>query len=139
MKKDYFGEVLDSLRSDKFKKKVNLDFITLKSYEYWIRMMRISKSFPDPDDSIAIIPKERASRVLKDLSDHFEKLNAEEDLLPSAQKRVFIAESNDNYAGKRIDCDSTAKANSLPRWCWMLSRPKSRTRTVAKVEPWDCS
>ena len=145
MKKNYFEGVLDSLQSNKFKKRLNLDFITLKSYEYWIRMMQVSKSFPDPDDSIAIIPKERASRVLKDLSDHFEKVNAEEDMLPSAQKRVFIAESNDNYAGKRLNCDDDDKSvayqrrkKAVVRFNDMISRSSSIAEISGFVRNYLC-
>lgn len=105
MRKDYFKGVLCSLHAGNIEKKVSLDFVTLKSYEYWIRMMRISKSFPDADDCIAIFPKERASRVLKDLSDHFERLNAEEDRIPISKKKSFVKEANVTYAGKRLRCN----------------------------------
>ena len=66
MRKDYFKGVLGSLHADRSGKMLTQDFVTLKSYEYWIRMMRVCKSYPDADDCIAIFPKERASRVLKD-------------------------------------------------------------------------
>lgn len=58
MKKDYFNGVVESLNSDFSKKKIHFDFVTLKSYEYWIRMLHIVKNYPDPDDCIAIFPKE---------------------------------------------------------------------------------
>ena len=115
MKKDYFKGVLETLEKGSFGKKIGLDFVTLKSYEYWIRMMRVSKSYPDADDCIAIFPKERASRVLKDLSEHFEQLNAEEDLLPSSKKRAFVRESNANYAGKRLNCPDDEKTVAYQR------------------------
>ena len=65
MRENYFGRVLNSLNTECTRKNFELDFVTLKSYEYWIRMMRICKSYPDADDCIAIISKERASRVIK--------------------------------------------------------------------------
>lgn len=113
MRDNYFGRVLNSLNTECTRKNFELDFVTLKSYEYWIRMMRICKSYPDADDCIAIISKERASRVLKDLSEHFEKLNAEEDCLPIHAKKRFIKESNGNYAGKRLRCNEESDEMSV--------------------------
>ena len=113
MRKNYFKGVLGSLRSGRSGKKITQDFVTLKSYEYWIRMMRISKSYPDADDCISILPKERASRVLRALSDHFEKLNAEDDSIPASNKKRFIMESNGNYAGKRLRCDEDNEEMSV--------------------------
>lgn len=115
MKKGYFRGVLRSLHAERANRKVSLDFITLKSYEYWIRMMRTCKSYPDADDCIAIFPKERASRVLKNLSKHFERINAEEDRLPASKREAFIQESNDNYAGKRLNCDDDGKTVAYQR------------------------
>ena len=115
MKKGYFKGVLRSLHAEQTNKKISLDFITLKSYEYWIRMMRICKSYPEADDCIAIIPKERASRVLKNLSEHFERINAEEDSLPASQRDAFIQESNNNYAGKRTNCNDDGKTVAYQR------------------------
>ena len=115
MRKDYFMGIVESLRSGSFKKKINLDFVTLKSYEYWVRMLRIVKNYPDPDDSIAIFPKESASRVLKDLSAHFEKLNAEEDNMPKSEREQYIHESNATYAGKRLRCEDDEKSVAYQR------------------------
>ena len=115
MKGDYFRGVVESLESGVSKKKINLDFVTLKSYEYWIRMLRIVKSYPDPDDSIAIFPKERASQVLKDLSAHFEKLNAEEDCMPEKDRERFVQESNAAYAGKHLRCEDNEKSVAYQR------------------------
>lgn len=115
MRKDYFSGVVESLASGSSKKKISLDFVSLKSYEYWIRMLRIAKSFPDPDDSIAIFPKERASRVLKALSAHFEKVNAAEDSLPEKERERFVQESNANYAGKRLRCEDDEKSVAYQR------------------------
>lgn len=113
MKKNYFKGVLGSLRSDRYDKKISHDFVTLKSYEYWIRMMRASKSMPDADDCIAIFTKEAASRVLKDLSEHFEKLNAEEDCITGAARKRFVKEVNGSYAGKRLRCDEDNEEMSV--------------------------
>lgn len=62
MKKNYFKGVLGSLKAGRYDKKISHDFVTLKSYEYWIRMMRASKSMPDADDCIAIFTKEAPLR-----------------------------------------------------------------------------
>lgn len=115
MKKDYFNGVVESLNSDFSKKKIHFDFVTLKSYEYWIRILHIVKNYPDPDDSIAIFPKENASRVLKDLSAYFEKINAEEDRMPKSQKEQYIQDSNAAYAGKRLRCDDDEKSVAYQR------------------------
>ena len=113
MKKNYFKGVLGSLKAGRYDKKISHDFVTLKSYEYWIRMMRASKSMPDADDCIAIFTKEAASRVLKDLSEHFEKLNAEEDCITGAAKKQFVKEVNGSYAGKRLRCDESSEDMSV--------------------------
>lgn len=74
MKKGYFNDVFKSLQKNTEKKSLGINFVTLKGYEYWIRMLRISKNYPDADDSIGIFPKENASRILKGITTHFELL-----------------------------------------------------------------
>lgn len=64
-------------------------------------------------DCIAIFTKEAASRVLKDLSEHFEKLNAEEDCITGAAKKRFVKEVNGSYAGKRLRCDESSEETSV--------------------------
>ena len=115
MKSGYFRGVVESLKTGSFSKKISLDFVTLKSYEYWVRMLRSAKSYPDADDCIAIFPKDRASRVLKTLSAHFEMLNALEDSLPASERERYISEANDNYAGKRLGCDDDEKSVAYQR------------------------
>ena len=115
MKNDYFKGVVESLKTDSFSKKISLDFVTLKSYEYWVRMLRSAKNYPDADDCIAIFPKERASRVLKKLSAHFEMLNALEDSLPASERERLVSELNDQYAGKRLGCDDDEKSVAYQR------------------------
>lgn len=113
MRKNYFKGVLGSLRSGRSDKKLTQDFATLKSYEYWIRMMRVCKSFPDAGDCIAIFPKERAARILRNLSEHFLKLNEEEDRIPVSEKKSFIQKVNENYAGTRIRCKEDSEEMSI--------------------------
>ena len=115
MKSGYFRGIVESLKTGSFSKKISLDFVTLKSYEYWVRMLRSAKSYPDADDCIAIFPKDRASRVLKTLSAHFEMLNALEDSLPASERERYISEANDNYAGKRLGCDDDEKSVAYQR------------------------
>ena len=104
MKSDYFKGVVESLKTG-----------SLKSYEYWVRMLRSAKNFPDADDCIAIFPKDRASRVLKTLSAHFEMLNALEDSLPASERERYVSESNDMYAGKRIGCNDDERSVAYQR------------------------
>ena len=85
MKKGYFKDILKSLQKSTAKKPIGVNFVTLKSYEYWIRMLRASKNYPDADDSIGIFPKKNASRILKGLTAHFELLNKAEDKKPKAK------------------------------------------------------
>lgn len=115
MKSGYFRGVVESLKTDSFSKKISLDFVTLKSYEYWVRMLRSAKNYPNADDCIAIFPKDRASRVLKTLSAHFEMLNALEDSLPASERERYVSEANDNYAGKRLGCDDDEKSVAYQR------------------------
>ena len=88
MKKGYFNDVFKSLQKNTEKKSLGINFVTLKGYEYWIRMLRISKNYPDADDSIGIFPKENASRILKGITTHFELLNKAEDRKPKVKGKV---------------------------------------------------
>ncbi len=106
MKKDYFKNVLNGLSNSTTKKQTGLNFITLKSYEYWIRMFKHSKKYPDPSESIAIIPKESASRILKDLSQHFELLNKAEDKRPKSPQKEKLSPKEELVACLREQNDS---------------------------------
>ncbi len=105
MKKDYFKNVLNGLSNSTTKKQTGLNFITLKSYEYWIRMFKHSKKYPDPSESIAIIPKESASRILKDLSQHFELLNKAEDKRPKSPQKEKLSPKEELVACLREQGD----------------------------------
>jgi len=115
MEKSYFENVIRSLEAEVNNEALRLDFVTLKSYEYWIRILRFVKSYPDPDDSIAILPKEHATRVLKALCVHFEKLNADEDLIPESEKGAYIQELNGKFVGKRSGCEDKEKSMAYQR------------------------
>lgn len=104
MKKDYFKNVLNGL-GNSTKKQTGMNFITLKSYEYWIRMFKHSKKYPDPSESIAIIPKESASRILKDLSQHFELLNKAEDKRPKSPQKEKLSPKEELVACLREQGD----------------------------------
>ena len=106
MKKDYFKNVLNGLSNSTTKKQIGLNFITLKSYEYWIRMFKHSKKYPDPSESIAIIPKESASRILNDLSQHFELLNKAEDKRPKSPQKEKLSPKEELVACLREQNDS---------------------------------
>ena len=84
MKKDYFKNVFKALQKRTENRLIGLNFITLKSYEYWIRMLRCTKKYPDASDSIAILPKENASRILERLAKHFKQINNDEDKHPKS-------------------------------------------------------
>ena len=88
MKKDYFKNVLNGLINCTAKKQTGMSFITLKSYEYWIRALQHTKKYPDPSESISILPKENAFRILKGVSQHFEVLNKAEDKHPKRAKKM---------------------------------------------------
>ena len=105
MKKDYFKNVLNGLSNSTTKKQTGLNFITLKSYEYWIRMFKHSKKYPDPSESIAIIPKESASRILKDLSQHFELLNKAEEKRPKSPQKEKLSPKEELVACLREQGD----------------------------------
>ena len=79
MKKDYFKNVFKALQKRTENRLIGLNFITLKSYEYWIRTLRCTKKYPDASDSIAILPKESALRILEKIVKHFKQLNKDED------------------------------------------------------------
>ncbi len=105
MKKNYFKNVLNGLSNSTTKKQTGLNFITLKSYEYWIRMFKHSKKYPDPSESIAIIPKESASRILKDLSQHFELLNKAEEKRPKSPQKEKLSPKEELVACLREQGD----------------------------------
>ena len=115
MKKNYFKGVVKTLKTGSSVKSDGMDFITLKSYEYWIRTLKVSRCYPDADDCIAIFSREKASKILRDLSNHFEKLNEAEDRLPEMEKQIYVQETNDNYAGKRIGCENNGKSVAYQR------------------------
>jgi len=105
MKKDYFKNVLNGLSNSTTKKQTGMSFITLKSYEYWIRALQHTKKYPDPSESIAIIPKESASRILKDLSQHFELLNKAEDKRPKSPQKEKLSPKEELVACLREQGD----------------------------------
>lgn len=105
MKKDYFKNVLNGLINCTAKKQTGMSFITLKSYEYWIRALQHTKKYPDPSESIAIIPKESASRILKDLSQHFELLNKAEDKRPKSPQKEKLSPKEELVACLREQGD----------------------------------
>ena len=79
MKKDYFKNIFKALLKRTENKQIDPNFVTLKSYEYWIRTLRCTKKYPDASDSIAILPKESALRILEKIAKHFKQLNKDED------------------------------------------------------------
>lgn len=88
MKKGYFKDIFKSLQKKTVNRPLGLNFVILKSYEYWIRMLKISKDYPDADDSIGIFPRENASRILTKITTHFELLNKAEDKKPKVKGMV---------------------------------------------------
>ena len=89
MKKGYFKDVFKSLQKDTAKKPIGLNFIVLKSYEYWVRLLRVSKNYPDADDCIGIFPKENATRILNGLTKHFVLLNKAEEKNPKTKGKTY--------------------------------------------------
>jgi len=115
MRPDYFKRVANSLLSFKNDANASLNFILLKTYEYWIRVIRYSKHYPDADDCIRIFPKENVAKILNTLSAHFAKINEDEDAMSPQERMAFIMESNDKYIGKRIDSDDENKSIAYQR------------------------
>lgn len=141
MRPDYFKCVANSLLSLKADTKVSLNFILLKSYEYWIRVIRYSKCYPDADDCIRIFPKEGVARILSALSAHFAKINEEEDAMSTGERLAFIKESNDKYIGKRIDSDDENKSiayqrrrKAMNRFKYLVDRGCAGSEVSAYVE-----
>ena len=94
MKKGYFKDIFKSLQKKTINRPLGLNFVILKSYEYWVRMLRISKNYPDADESIGIFPKENASRILNGVTAHFELLNKSEDKMPKAKGKTPRSKRN---------------------------------------------
>ena len=91
MKKDYFKNVSKALQKRTENKQIGLDFVTFKSYEYWIRTLRCTKKHPDASDSISILPNENASHVLEKLAKHFEQLNQGDTIPPRGGSKKYKA------------------------------------------------
>lgn len=79
MKEKYFKNVLKGLAEDFTANEIQLNFIVLKGYEYWLRVLRTEKRRPDTDDCLSILPRKNAENVLMDVVQHFEALNKSED------------------------------------------------------------
>lgn len=109
MKKDYFKNVLNGLGKST-KKQTGTSFITLKSYEYWIRALQHTKKYPDPSESISILPKESAFRILKGVSQHFELLNKAEDKHPKRAKKLESTPTDElsEFFHEQKDSDKSA-------------------------------
>ena len=105
MKKDYFKNVLNGLINCTAKKQTGLNFITLKSYEYWIRALQHTKKYPDPSESISILPKENAFRILKGVSQHFEVLNKAEEKRPKSPQKEKLSPKEELVACLREQGD----------------------------------
>ncbi len=106
MKKGYFKDIFKSLQKKTINRPLGLNFVILKSYEYWVRMLRISKNYPNADESIGIFPKENASRILNGVTAHFELLNKSEDKMPKAKGKTPRSKRNpldECYYGREDD------------------------------------
>ena len=109
MKKGYFKDVFKSLQKSTTKKQIGLNFIVLKSYEYWVRLLRVSKNYPDADDCIGIFPKENASRILKGITKHFVLLNKAEDKIPKAKGKSHKSQ-RDEIDESFYECEDEGKS-----------------------------
>lgn len=94
MKKEYFKNVCKVLHKRTEIKQIGLDFVTLKSYEYWIRTLRCTKKYPDASDSIIILPIENASHILEKLEKHFVQLNQKDDELFKKRSKKTLSSTN---------------------------------------------
>lgn len=141
MRPDYFKSVANSLLQFNKDARASLNFILLKTYEYWIRVIRYSECYPDPDDCIRIFPKESVARIFNALSTHFTKINDEEDAMSPQERMAFIRESNDKYIGKRIDTDDENKSiayqrrrKAINRFKYLMDRGCSGSEVSGYVE-----
>lgn len=82
MAEHYFANVLKSLDTKVSMKRVRLDFVTLKGYEYWIRALRSGNARPDIDDCIDVFPRVNAKNILRNMSKYFLSENKLEDENP---------------------------------------------------------
>ena len=131
MKKDYFKNVFKALQKRTDNKQIGLDFVTLKSYEYWIRTLRCAKKYPDASESIVILPKERAAHILERLAKHFEQLNKDEDAHPQkiTKKTLSPIEEIENCISEREESDKSEfyqdRQRSITRFREVLKRNNS--------------
>ena len=105
MAEHYFAKVLKNLDTKvRFPKK--LDFITLKGYEYWIRMLRCENAKPDVDDCLEVFPRANVKRILKNMSEHFALRNRFEDKNPKQVKIKPVSKKSvlDYCLGDDDDC-----------------------------------
>ncbi|MCR5028389.1 MAG: ATP-binding protein, partial [Fibrobacter sp.] len=98
MRKNYFEGVIRNLKTSHTSQKEHLDFVTLKSYEYWLRTLRTTTKPPSADKCISLFSRKNAFHVLTDLNRYYQALNDAEDKLPAKQKRQFIQKSNHKYS-----------------------------------------
>ena len=82
MAEHYFANVLKNLDTKVSMKRVRLDFVTLKGYEYWIRALRSGNARPDIDDCIDVFPRVNAKNILRNMSKYFLSENKLEDENP---------------------------------------------------------
>ena len=99
----YFKNVLKDLKTGKRLGKIKMDFVTLKSYEYWIRVLRLECEKPKSSDCLEILPPTGYKRILSNVIDHFEKEN-EKELNAIQRKKALIAKKNGGNL-RDIDCD----------------------------------
>ena len=87
MKDKYFKNVLKGLDEDFTANDIQLNFIVLKGYEYWLRVLRTEKRRPDTDDCLSILPRKNAENVLMDVVHHFETMNKSMEIPPKRADR----------------------------------------------------
>lgn len=78
MTDNYFNTVLKDLETNKNGRKIKMDFVTLKCYEYWIRMLRMNIGKPSASDCINILPQASSKRVIADITRYFDQENERE-------------------------------------------------------------
>lgn len=105
---NYFKNVLKDLKGGNGRGKIKMDFVTLKSYEYWIRVLRLECEKPKSSDCLEILPHASSKRVISNVIKHFEKEN-EKDLNVIKRKKVRIAKKNgDNQRIFDSELDETS-------------------------------
>ena len=135
MNKKYFKNVLKGLDKDFTASEVQLNFVILKGYEYWLRVLRTEKKRPDTDECLSILPRKNAENVLMDVVRHFEDLN--KSVESPAKRAINPKKYRDDLSNFDVDEDGFLFDDNMP----MAYNKRRKTINAIKkfIETEDCS